>query len=86
MKIRENTIYIKKAQGEFVLSREMHTLSRMHDIQAFLVGTYSVTARYVYVSTRIVSATDNAILASHDYAIRLTAQIDSMLQAGPPME
>ena len=86
LKMRENTIYIRKEQGEFVLSREMHTLSRKHDIQAFLVGTYSVTARYVYVNTRIVSVTDNAILASHDYAIRLTGQIDSMLQAGPPVE
>ncbi|HMB31421.1 MAG TPA: FlgO family outer membrane protein [Desulfohalobiaceae bacterium] len=79
LKLREKTIYIKAEKGEFVLSRKLTDISKKHNIKAFLVGTYSISARNIYVSTKIIHVKDSSIIASHDYSIRLTSQIYSML-------
>lgn len=82
LRMRENTVFVREKEGEFVLSRQLAHIRKKHDIEAFLVGTYSIIHRDVYINARIVHAKDHTILASHDYAIRLTPGIDRMLHAG----
>ena len=66
MKLRD-AIFIREGMGEFMLSRELQDISRQHDAQAVVVGTYAVGSNTIYVTARIVRATDGVILSSHDY-------------------
>ena len=39
-----NNVYIRRGEGEFLLSREIRNLSSEHNVQAVVVGTYAVGA------------------------------------------
>lgn len=80
LKMRSQTVSIKEEAGEFVLSRKLQNLSRKHDIEAFLVGTYAASGSFVFISTKVVSASDNAVLASHDYSMPINSQIRALLE------
>lgn len=79
MKLRQNSVYIKKGQGEFLLSREIQQISRDHDSAFVIVGTYTVAEGGIYVSIRVVDAVDNTIITSCDYQLMRTYQTDSLL-------
>ncbi|MBF0133410.1 MAG: hypothetical protein HQL75_12580 [Magnetococcales bacterium] len=67
LKLREQ-LYIQAGVGEFALSRELQKISREHNAQGVLVGTYSVVQDFVYVSVKIVRS-DGRVYAAHDFAI-----------------
>lgn len=67
LKLR-NRLFIKQKAGEFALSRELEKISREHDAQGVLVGTYSAINHFVYVTAKIVNA-DGHVYASHDFTI-----------------
>lgn len=77
-----NDIFIQEGGGEFMLSREIQALSKQHDAQAVIVGTYAVGKDAVYVSSRVVRVTDNIVLGSHDYSIPMAKDIKAMLRSG----
>lgn len=66
-----DTIYIDKAQGEFVLTRDVGTLARDFDADAVVVGTYAVAQDRVYVTTKVVRAEDARILSGHTFELML---------------
>lgn len=78
MRLRQN-VFIQQNNGEFVLSREVRNLSRAHDAQAVIAGTYAVGRQNVYVSARLVRAADNLVLASHDYSLPLGPDAKALL-------
>ncbi len=67
VRLRTQSLLVRKGQGEFALSRELEKINR--DINAFavLTGTYSVVYGRVYVTAMILRSTDGALLASLDY-------------------
>ena len=67
VRLRTQSLLVRKGQGEFALSRELDKINR--DINAFavLTGTYTVVYGRVYVTAMILRSTDGALLASLDY-------------------
>jgi len=81
MLLRSN-IYIKRRAGEFLLSRELKNISFEHNAQAVIVGTYALGRKNVYVTARLIRATDSIILASYDYSLPLDHDVAFMLKNG----
>jgi TolB-like protein len=78
MKLR-SSVFIKEGAGEFVLSRSVRDISRTHNAAAVVAGTYAVGRYSVYVSARLIRATDSVILASYDYNLPLGPNTKALL-------
>ncbi|MFO1352369.1 MAG: FlgO family outer membrane protein [Gammaproteobacteria bacterium] len=78
MKLRTN-IFIKNNGGEFALSREVRSLSQVHNAVAVIAGTYAVGRNSVYVNARLIRAADNLILASYDYSLPIGPDTRALL-------
>lgn len=81
IKLRDNLL-VKQDAGEFMLSRDLKRILLSHDVQAVLVGTYSVGSDNVYVSAKIINPVDSVIIAAVDYKIRMTRDVRRMLGQG----
>jgi len=78
MKLRKS-IFMKRAEGEFVLSRDLKEISIRHNAQAIVVGTYSVGKSVVYISARIIKLADSTILSSYAFKMPLGKNTKKML-------
>jgi len=78
LKLRQN-IFIKEKAGEFMLSREVKDLTKEHDAQIVVVGTYAIANRAVYVSVRAVNPDTNRIISSYDYNLSLAPNMMTLL-------
>lgn len=78
LKIRGN-IFILQKEGELLLSREVKDITRSHNAQAVVVGTYARAAGIVYITLKIVGVEDNVVKASHNYVLPLNANIRALL-------
>ncbi|SDU42147.1 FlgO family outer membrane protein [Desulfobacula phenolica] len=71
LKMNQNRIYIKKGEGEFVLSRDLQNVASKHDVQAVVVGTYALLNEgykdSVCVCLKIVDPISNIIGCSKCY-------------------
>ena len=79
LKVR-NGVYMKRNEGEFLLTREIKEVATAHRAQAIVVGTYAESASFIYVSLKMVNPANSMILAAYDYALPLDRQIRSMLR------
>jgi TolB-like protein len=79
MKFREN-VYIKQAEGELLLTREITDVAKLHNAQAVVVGTYGVAADIVFINLKVVQPGSNVVLAAHDYALPIDDNIRAMLR------
>lgn len=77
-----NSLYIEESVGELILSREIRKLVAVHDARAILMGTYAVGQREVYVSARIVRASDSLVLGTAHFSLTLDNHLRSMLGTG----
>lgn len=75
-------VFIRKGEGEFLLSRELSDISNKHRAQAVVVGTYAVASTKVYVTVRVIKVVDSQILSSYDYAIPIDRDVFKMLLKG----
>jgi len=71
MKLRQDSVFIKKNEGEFLLSRELQNIGENHHANAVLVGTYAVSKYVVFISVRMIRTSDNTVIASYDYQLPL---------------
>lgn len=70
MKFRNN-VYVKRTQGELMLTREINELATSHNAQAVIVGTYGRSDRLVFINLKVVQPKLNVVLAVLDYALPL---------------
>lgn len=82
LKLRNDSVFIEKRGGEFILSREVRDLSVEHDAQAVFVGTYARAAERAYITMKALRADDGTILGSHDYSVPLGPNARSMMRSG----
>ena len=75
------SLAMSPAQGELLLSREVREVSRSHDAQAVLVGTYAVSVRSVYVSLKLVHPVGNVVVAAVDYTLPMSDNVRGLLMA-----
>lgn len=80
IKLRHDSVFIKKGKGEFMLSRELKDLSDSREIRAVLVGTYAVSEYFIFVSARVVRTEDSSVLAGYDYEVPNDAVTKSILK------
>lgn len=78
MKMR-GAIFMRKSEGELLLSREVRDITRSHSAQAVIVGTYARAQDYVYVTLKLVRSIDSEVLAAHNYALPLDSNVSSLL-------
>jgi hypothetical protein len=71
---------MQKKGGEFMLSRELKEVSTEHNVQAVVMGTYSLARDLVYISSSVINPSDSTIRATYDYAIPLGANTARLLQ------
>ena len=71
LKLMKNAIVMKQNTGEFALSRDSRRIMDMHDAQAVLVGTYTLSGDRIFISARLVGAEDNIILSACYFSYRL---------------
>jgi TolB-like protein len=65
-------------EGEFLLSRNKRALMSAPNAAAIVTGTYAASAEKVYVSLKLVSATDAHIIAGADFVVPLRS-VDGLL-------
>ena len=83
MKLRDRSVYIKEAKGEFLLSRDLKAISKMHNASVVIVGTYAEGYDTVYVSARMVLTSNSEVVSSSDRAIRMDfASMKALLRDG----
>ena len=73
---------MRQGGGEFVLSRALRDISQKQDAQAVIAGVYAVARDGVYITLRMVRASDSAVLASYDYRLPLGPDTASLLGPG----
>ena len=78
VKMRDS-LFIEENVGELILSREVRRLMTVHDARAILMGTYAVGQREVYVSARVVRASDAMVLGTAHFAMPLDNHLRSLL-------
>ncbi|CDH45271.1 conserved exported hypothetical protein [Candidatus Contendobacter odensis Run_B_J11] len=76
-----NNIFVAEGTGELTLSRSVKEISQSHNAAAVIAGTYAVARQSVYVTARLIRATDNLILASYDYVIPLGPDAKALVAA-----
>ena len=79
LKVR-NGIYMKRNEGELLLTREIKEVATTHNAQAVIVGTYAESSALVYVNLKIVNPVTSVVLAAYDYALPLDKQIQSLIR------
>lgn len=79
MKFRNN-VYVKRSQGELMLTREINELAQSHDAQAVIVGTYGQSDDSVFINLKIIQPASNIVLAVQDYALPLDSSIKALLR------
>jgi TolB-like protein len=79
MKLR-NSVYLKRNQGELMLTREIGDVAHTHNAQAVVVGSYAETRDTIFINIKVIQPTTNVVLAGHDYVLAKQGTIRSMLQ------
>jgi len=79
LKIRGN-IFVLQKEGELLLSRELKDITRSHNAQAVVVGTYAKAAGIVYVTLKVVGVDEeNIVKAAHNYVLPLNENMRALL-------
>lgn len=78
LKVR-NSVFMKRNEGEFLLTREIKEVASAHKAQAVIVGTYAESSDFVYVNLKVVNPANNMILAAYDYALPMNKEIRRMV-------
>ncbi|WP_338763353.1 FlgO family outer membrane protein [Massilia sp. METH4] len=78
MKLR-NSVYLKRNQGELMLTREIGEVAQTHSAQAVVVGSYAETSDMVFINVKVVQPQSNFVLAGHDYVLAKEGIVRSML-------
>ena len=68
MRLR-NAVSFNSKQGEFLLSRNRRALVPPPQAAAVVTGTYAVGYDRVYVSLKLISATDARIISAADFVV-----------------
>jgi TolB-like protein len=81
LKVR-NGVYMKRNEGEFLLTREIREVATTHKAQAVVIGTYAESASFIHVNLKLVDPSTSIVIAAHDYTLPLDRQNRSMLTRG----
>lgn len=72
-------IVVRPGEGELLLTREISDIAQAHQVQAVIVGTYTVARDLVFVTLKVVQPSSNTVLAVHDYALPMDQELRALL-------
>ncbi|MDR1349325.1 MAG: hypothetical protein LBJ59_00835 [Zoogloeaceae bacterium] len=78
LKVRQK-LYMKRHEGELMLTREIRDIAQQHNAQALIIGTYTEGADRVYINLKLTQIETNIALAAVDYALPLDMNIRALL-------
>lgn len=71
---------IREKKGEFALSRKIEDLNDASVVaQGFVTGSYAAAGDRVYVSLRVIRATDGEVFAGSDFELKADRTVKSLL-------
>lgn len=79
LKVRQK-LYMKRDEGELMLTREIRDIARQQDAQALVLGTYTEGADRVFINIKLTQIETNVALAAVDYALPLDMNVRSLLR------
>lgn len=74
-------LYMKRNEGELILTREVRDIARQHNARAIVAGTYAESADRVFVNIKAIELDSNVVLGAVDYQIERDALVRSLLPA-----
>ncbi len=80
MQLRRD-VNFNKGQGEFLLSRNPRTLMPPPNAAAVVTGTYATSSQKVYVSLKLISASDAHMISGADFVVPI-AEVIGLLPQG----
>lgn len=66
-----SSFLISSGTGELVLSRKLKAISQEQKAQAVVTGVYAVAKKSVFVTLRLLRATDGRVISAYDYVLPL---------------
>jgi hypothetical protein len=66
-----SSMSLRRGDGEFMLSRNRGTLMPAPSGAAIVTGTYAMSYEKVYVSIKLISASDSRIVSGADFVVPL---------------
>lgn len=82
LKIRQK-LYMKRNEGELMLTREIRDIARQQEAQALVIGTYAEGADRVFLNVKLTQIESNITLAAVDYALPLDMNVRTLLYRPP---
>lgn len=73
------SLFVKRAEGELLLSRELAQISQTYRAPAVVVGTYAPATNFVHINLKVVSAESQLVLAAADYGLPLDDNTKTLL-------
>lgn len=74
-----NQLYMKRGEGELMLTRELRDIAKKHNASVVLVGTYTDSARKVFVNLKAIRLDNNVVVGAVDFSLDRDAQVRSLL-------
>lgn len=78
LKLRGN-LYVSKSQGELLLSREIKDISATQNADFLVTGTYAVSTDSVYVTVKLLRATDSRVLNAFNFNLAKSPAVSGLL-------
>lgn len=75
----QNSVYMKRNEGELLLTREIRDIAQNHKAQAVIVGTYSKAATTVFLNLKMIRPESNIVISAQDYALSLDKDVSKLL-------
>lgn len=77
-----NQIYLKRNEGELVLTREVRDIAKKHNAAIVVAGTYVDGKDRVFLNLKVIRLEKNIVAAAHDYYLDKDALVRSLLNPG----
>lgn len=81
VKLRDQ-LYVKRNEGELILTREVRDIAKQHNATAIIAGTYAIGSDRVFVSMKLINLESNIVVAAFDYYLARDALVRSLMNPG----
>ena len=78
LKLR-NDIYMKRNEGELMLTREVREIARRHNAKAIIAGTFTDGYDRVFVNLKVIDFETNVVVGAVDYYLERDELVRSLL-------
>jgi TolB-like protein len=79
----QSSVYMKRSEGEMMLTRQVREIATAHKAQAVIVGTYSRANMSVLVNLKVVRPESNLVIAATDYPLAMSRDVCALLGRDP---